>query len=119
MPQFLLILHDSGRFPTDIGPEEIQAIVKRFVDWRANVQKGGRTITGYKLVEGQGRLVRGKGAEQSVTNGPYTESREVVGGLFVIDAGDYDEALALSRDCPHLDFGSIEIREVEQRRPTA
>jgi hypothetical protein len=37
----------------------------------------------------------------------------VMGGLFVIEAGSYDEVVALASDCPHLDFGSIEIREVQ------
>jgi hypothetical protein len=48
-----------------------------------------------------------------ITDGPYAEAREVIGGLFILEAADYEEAVALSRDCPHLDFGSIEIREIE------
>lgn len=114
MPSYVLLLHDTGSFPEDISPEEIQAIIKRYVDWRERVKGNGRAIAGYKLVDGEGRVVRGKGAEASVTHGPYAEAREVIGGLFVLDAQSYDEALALSRDCPHLDFGFIEIREVER-----
>ena len=48
-----------------------------------------------------------------VTDGPYAEAREVIGGLFMIEAANYDEVVELSKDCPHLDFGSIEIREVQ------
>ena len=48
-----------------------------------------------------------------VTDGPYAEAREVIGGLFILEAGNYDEAVTLCQDCPHLDFGTIEIREVE------
>ena len=48
-----------------------------------------------------------------VTDGPYAEAREVIGGLFIIEANSYDEIVELSKDCPHLDFGSIEIREVD------
>jgi hypothetical protein len=48
-----------------------------------------------------------------VTDGPYAEGREVIGGLFIVDAKSYDEVVALCRDCPHLDFGAIEIREIQ------
>lgn len=114
MPSYVLLLHDAGSFPEDISPEEIQTIIQRYVEWRERVKREGRAISGYKLVDGQGRVVRGKGADAVVTHGPYAEASEVVGGLFVIDAQSYDDALALSRDCPHLDFGPIEIREVER-----
>jgi hypothetical protein len=49
----------------------------------------------------------------AVTDGPFTEGKEVMGGLFVIEAGSYDEAVAIADGCPHLDFGSIEVREIE------
>ena len=57
--------------------------------------------------------MQGAGASMKVTDGPYAEAREVIGGLFVIEAANYDEVVELSKDCPHLEFGSIEIREVE------
>ena len=49
----------------------------------------------------------------AVTDGPYVESREVIGGYYLIEADDYETAAKLVEDCPHLDFGSIEIRRVE------
>ena len=41
----------------------------------------------------------------------------MIGGLFVIEAASYDEAVKIANDCPHLDYGSIEVREVEVTRP--
>ena len=79
-------------------------------------RRSGRTaasITGHKLHDSQGRVLNGGGARLKVTDGPYAEAREVMGGLFVIEAGSYDEVVELSKDCPHLEFGSIEIREVQ------
>ena len=49
----------------------------------------------------------------TVTDGPYAESREVIGGLFIVEAASYEEVVELSKDCPHLDFGTVEIREVQ------
>jgi hypothetical protein len=83
-----------------MSPAEMQAIIRRKVE-------------GHKLVDGQSRTMRGKTGSSTVTDGPYAEAREVIGGLFVLEAKNDDEVVTLCRDCPRLDFGSIEIREIE------
>ena len=113
MPQYMLLLHDSGSFPANMSPGEMQAIIQRYIDWRTRVEGGGRKVSGHKLRDREGRVMRHNGGGVSITDGPYAEAREVIGGLFVIEANTYDEVVALARDCPHLDFGSIEIREIE------
>ena len=112
MKKFVMLLHDGG-FPADISPDQIQAIIQRYVAWRQKLQQNGRRVDGHKLTEGQGRVMRGAAGTTKVTDGPYAEAREVIGGLFIVEASSYDEVVELSRDCPHLDFGSIEIREVD------
>ena len=50
-----------------------------------------------------------------VTDGPYSETKEVLGGYYIIEAGSYDQAIERSRDCPHLEYGgTIEVREVDK-----
>ena len=113
MPKFIMLLHDAGSFPADISPDQIQAIIQRYVAWKQKIQQNGRKMEGHKLTEGQGRVMRGAAGSTTITDGPYAEAREVLGGLFIVEAKDYDEVVELSRDCPHLEFGSIEIREVQ------
>jgi len=108
MAQFVLMLRDTGSFPTDISPEEIQQILERYGAWLAKVRG-----TGQKLYDGEGRVVIRKDNGLAVTDGPYVESKEVLGGYFLVEADDYDAAAKLVEDCPHLDFGSIEIRRIE------
>ena len=108
MPQFVLMLRDSGSFPENISAEEIQEIIERYGAWSARLGAKGQ-----KLVDGAGRVVVRKDGGVSITDGPYAESREIIGGYFVVEAPDYDAAAKLAEDCPHLDFGSIEIREIE------
>ena len=113
MPNFVLLLRDATSSFPNLSPEQMQAIVQRYVAWRAKVQQDGRSITGHKLRDNEGRVVSGSGGAVKVTDGPFAEAREVMGGLFVIEAASYDEVVELTRDCPHLEFGTIEIREVE------
>jgi hypothetical protein len=51
----------------------------------------------------------------AVTDGPYAESKELVGGFFIIRAADYDEACSLALSCPHLSYGGgVEVRQIQQ-----
>lgn len=108
MPQFVLMLRDSGAFPENISAEEIQQILERYAAWSARLGATGR-----KLRDGEGRVMVRKEGGVTVTDGPYAESREVIGGYFLVEADDYDAAARLAEDCPHLDFGSIEIRQID------
>lgn len=112
MKTFIMLLHDAG-FPADISPDEIQAIIQRYVSWRQKIQQNGRKVQGHKLTDGEGRVMRGAAGHTKITDGPYAEAREVIGGLFIVEARTYEEVVELSKDCPHLDFGTIEIREVD------
>ena len=104
MARFALILRYQG-FPKDLSAEEIQDILNRYRAWMQNAPRVG----GEKLRDNSGRVMR----RNAITDGPYVESKEVIGGFSIIEARDYDEALRLCRDHPHLEFGSIELREIE------
>ena len=108
MPRFVLLLRDNGSFPADASPDEIQRIIQRYRDWSEKVNSRGE-----KLRDGEGRVLRRHGSKTTVTDGPFAESREVLGGYFILEAPTYDDAVKLCDDCPHLDFGSIEIRAIE------
>ncbi len=104
MPRYALVLRDNG-FPPGLSPTELQASLMRYKAW---LEKVGR-LGGEKLKDRNGKVMK----RGSVTDGPYVESKEVIGGFMIIEARDYDEAVRLCSDHPHLDIGSIEIREIE------
>ena len=81
----------------------------RAVNPRAKVQPA----LGHKLRDGEGRVMRKDGGSLKVSDGPFAEAREVMGGLFVIEAANYAAAVEIARDCPHLDYGTIELREIQ------
>lgn len=114
MPSYLLLLDEAPAQWTDVTPEEMQRILERYRAWSNRLGAEGRILGGHKLRDEGGRVVaRGGGGEPAVTDGPYADAREVVGGIFMIAADDYDHAARLVADCPHLDFGTIRIREIE------
>lgn len=116
MPQFMLLLHDGPASFAKMSPTEMQSVVQRYVAWSQRLRARGTIIEGKKLAADPGRVMRRKGHDVLVTDGPFAESKEVTGGYFLIDASDYDEAVALATDCPHLDYqGTIEVRRVDAR----
>ena len=112
MPQFLVVLRDSEWDPDSMSPTEIQAVMTRYRAWVDSLKGDG-----HKLRDNEGRVMRRNGSGAiSVTDGPYAEAREVLGGFLVIEAKDYDDAVRLCNDSPHFHFGRIEIRQIEDTR---
>ena len=112
MPQYMLISHHSQEMPegVEFSPEMIQAVIQKYNDWAEKLQKAGHLVSVKKLRDDFGRNLKG----QTVTDGPYAETKEIIGGYWIITARDYDEAVELSRDCPSLELGGrIEVRETE------
>ncbi|HWC96740.1 MAG TPA: YciI family protein [Candidatus Sulfopaludibacter sp.] len=113
MENYLLLLHGNGRYST-LSPEEMQATFARYRNWGQKLREAGRMAGSNKLEDGSGRVLSGQNGGLHITDGPYAETKDVVGGYYLINAESYEEAVELARDCPHVDFGVIEIRRVEK-----
>jgi hypothetical protein len=113
MAKYTLLLRESGRAFANLSPSEMQAIFARYSAWSDGLRKSGVLGPSEKLTDGAGRVMRRTNGKVMVTDGPFTEGKEVLGGFFTIEAAAYDKAIEIANTCPHLDFGSIEVREVE------
>ncbi len=109
MAQFILLLR-NGEFPV-YSPEEMQKVLEKYLAWADKLRAEGRYRGGDELKDG-GCIVSMKNGK-FVVDGPYVETKEIVGGYFLIEAKSLEEAAEISKECPHLRFsGSIEIREI-------
>jgi hypothetical protein len=114
MTRYMLLLRGEPEAFSSLSPEEIQGILSRFAKWRESLTAGGHKPEGQKLRDGTGRLMKESDGKLIVTDGPYAETREIVGGYFAYDAENYEQAVELAKECPVLPFGPIEIREIER-----
>jgi hypothetical protein len=116
MPKFMFLMHDSPTAFTKMTPDEMQHVVQRYVAWGKALRARKLLAGGHKLTQEPGRVMRKKRGKVLVSDGPYAESREVLGGYFLVNAKNYDEAAKLALDCPHLDYGgAIEVRQLDGR----
>jgi hypothetical protein len=110
MEKFMFIFHGGMSSETKPTPEQMQAYMGKWMAWIDNLAKAGKYVSGEPLLPG-GKLVSGK--DKKVMDGPYTEGKEIVGGFFIINAADMNEAVEISKDCPDFEIGgSVQVRQV-------
>jgi hypothetical protein len=115
MNQYLLILRDDTAVFHQMSPQQIQQVFAKYRAWRMRMQEAGRLVGGNKLEDNTGRVLSaGPSSGMRITDGPFAESKEVIGGYFMVNADSYEDAVELCRDCPHLEYGEIEVRRVEK-----
>jgi hypothetical protein len=115
MPRYILFLHEDEQIFANRSPEEMMKVIERYSAWSRSLAEKGQMAGGEKLTDGKGRVLRPGGKEILVTDGPYAETRETVGGFFIVTAPDLEAAEAIARTCPHLSYGGrIELREIEE-----
>ena len=93
------------------SPEEIQLIMNKWMGWMDALKKSGNLKDGGAPLEMTGQVVHG--GKKSVTDGPYAEAKDVVGGYIIVSAKNIQEAVELSKGCPILEGdGMVEVRPV-------
>ena len=109
MEKYMLIFH--GGQMNGGSPEDMQAHMGKWMAWIDRLSKSNQYVAGEPLLPG-GKLISGK-AGKTVTDGPYTEGKEVVGGFFIINANDLNEAVNIAKDCPDYELGgTVQVRQV-------
>lgn len=114
MPKFMLMLHETPSDFQAFSPEQMQALIERYRAWSQGLMQAGKLGASAKLKEEGGRHLRSNSGRVEVTDGPYAEAREVMGGYFTVEAADYDEAIEIAKGCPHMENGWIEVRQVDE-----
>ncbi len=93
------------------SPEQMQAHMGKWMAWIDKLNKTNQYVAGEPLLPG-GKLVSGPNGK-TVTDGPYTEGKEVVGGFFIITAKNFDEAVNIAKECPDFELGgTVQVRQV-------
>jgi hypothetical protein len=109
MPQFILLLYEDPPGWQKLSPEEMQKAVEKYMAWTTKPF----TKDSKRLAPDPGRVIRSHNGKPRATDGPYSETKEVLGGFYLIEAANYDEAVKLALGHPHAEYGNtIEIRQL-------
>jgi hypothetical protein len=97
---------------TSASPEQMQKTMQKWQAWFQELSAKGHIKNMGHPLEHAGKVVRGE--RKTVTDGPFAESKDVVGGFTIIEARDLDQAAELSKGCPILEAGgSVEVRPIQ------
>ena len=94
-----------------LSPEEMQQVIDRWMAWFQRLTAEGIAVAGNPL-EQEGKVVSGKNG-RVISDGPFAESKETIGGYFVLKVSSMDEAVMIAQDCPGLQYGiRVEVRAI-------
>ncbi len=101
-----------------LSPEEMQQVGEKWMTWFKGLTEQGKATAGNPL-EPEGKIVSGKNG-RVVADGPFMESKEAIGGYFLLQVNSMDEAVAIAQACPGLPYGArVEVRPVASACPLA
>lgn len=114
MAKFALMLNHAPDRYSGLGEDDYMTILKDYLDWVERATSEGYYLGGHKLTAEAGRTVEKNGRDIDVHDSPFAELPEILGGLMIVKADDYEAAVEIARDHPHLKHNrSLEIREID------
>ena len=115
-PSDFMLLFRGKHWDRGLSQEELQRTIDRVMAWMEGLKNQGKVKAGQPLGP-ESKMVSGKNG-RTVADGPFAESKEAVGGFLQIGANSLEEAIAIAKTCPTLEFGiTIEVRPVLEECP--
>jgi len=114
--KFMLIFRGTD-WHKGLSAEDAQKVTEQMMTWFKSLTDQGKVIGGNPL-EPEGKVISGK--NKTVSDGPFMESKEAIGGYFMLTVDSMDEAVAIGKNCPGLPHGlKVEVRQVADECPMA
>ncbi len=117
MPKFMLSIFDDESMWTSLSPEESEQSMNEYYAFTDEARTAGALVQGEALQpSATATTIRGSaGGEALVTDGPFIEVKEQLGGFYLLECKDRDEAVAWARKIPSVRLGgNVEVREVQE-----
>ena len=111
--KFLLMIVSDENADTARTPEEGMQMLARYRQYGEDLAKGGKLISGERLrPEADATRVNNRNGKRVVVDGPFAETKEALGGYFLIECASKQEALEWAGRCPGADHGTIDVRQI-------
>ena len=115
MSQYMLLLyHDHPVVFRNLKPEDRQKAFAKYEAYGEKLRQEKVYVASSKLADDPGRVITAKTGRMVTTDGPFGETKEWLGGYYLIEAPNYDAAVEISRGCPQLEYGgTVVVRELD------
>ena len=111
MKEFVMIFRSEPRLEGQVSPQVLQEMMQAWQKWMGGIAAQGKLASNGNRLGTDGRSVK---PGNVVTNGPYVEIKEMVGGFIIVRAESFDEAAEMAKGCPLIvaSAGTVEIRDI-------
>jgi hypothetical protein len=111
--QYLLLIHSDQKKWDELPPEEVQQVLQRYGETYQAMQEAGVIVSAQRLHSpDSATTLRVRNGDLMTTDGPFAELKEQLGGFFLIEAPDLDEAIRWAARIPGAEYGAIEVRPI-------
>ena len=110
--KYLLLLHGDADDEAALQPDERMKLVEEHMEYTRMLEDAGVYVTGIALGDPKSSVVVRPGGKSVVTDGPFAETKEAIGGLYVVDVVDPDEAIRLAGQVPRSPGLAVEILQI-------
>jgi hypothetical protein len=110
MAQYMILIYEDEAGYASASPDVLNEVMQAHNEFSAQVEQHGGKLLGGEALQPTGTATSVRGGSD-VTDGPFVETKEALGGFYLVDAPDLDTALAIGKLCPAR-FGGVEVRPV-------
>ena len=119
MKYLCLVFYDEAKLRA-LTPDQYQALDDESLDYDAVLRRGGHLLAAQALQDVEAAaVVRVQHGKMMVTDGPFAETKEQIGGFILIDAADLNEAIQLASKIPAIRLGGVEVRPIKELVPSS
>ena len=116
--RYLCLIYDEEKRLSARSPKEAESFTKEYVTFTEGIQKSGHYLGGEALQPVHtASTVRVRGGRVSTTDGPFAETKEQLGGFYLIEARDLNDAIQVASRIPSARVGSVEVRPIREFKP--
>jgi hypothetical protein len=116
--KYMLLIYDEEQVWGKLSEAERQQIMGEYREFSGQIRSGGHYVAGSQLHPASSATsVRVRNGKRLLTDGPFAETREQLGGYYLVEARDLDDAIAIAARIPSARLGTIEVRPVVENPP--
>lgn len=113
--KYLCLIYEDEEMRRTMAPEERERLTGEYLAFRNDIRENGYFIAGHRLQStSNGATVRVRNGRTSIVDGPYAETKEHLGGYFLIEAADLNHAIRMASRIPGARLGAVEVRPIAE-----
>lgn len=111
--RFMYLIYEDREFGSTLPKQQIDQAMKEYQAFERDLKQTGHWVAGSMLDTKTTKTIKGHNGSATTKDGPFVSSKEQVGGFYLVEARDLNEALTIAQRIPSAKWGAVEVKAVE------